>query len=134
MCATTLVHRCTLVLGLLVSAGWSQGCVKACDLSLKSGLHVTVVGGGGTEDSSGGQGGTGGLQVECLATVSTDPVSSDFSCWTEGEDCVCDGFTELAKTVSVTVELDGKTETQSVTIEEDECHVITEKLCFFGDC
>lgn len=104
------------------------GCASPpCDAAVRSGLSILVVDGGG---ESQGQGGLVG-STECAAVV-TISTRDSIGCYTDGDDCRCiTGY--LAGPMVVTVELDGKREAKRVTLEEDECHVIMQELCF-GDC
>ena len=104
----------------------------ACDTALSAGIRVTVVGGGG---ASPGVGAAGAPSAEtCTATVEIEPSTSDFECYSYEGDCICAGLQETTGSYTVTATLGDEVETAEVKIEEDECGVITEELCFFGAC
>lgn len=122
----------SLTFGLLFIVVACKG--EGCDTALRDGVRVTVKGGGLGDEGLGGAGGTTPSIEACLADVRIEPPTSDFDCYSDGDDCVCAGLQETAGDFTLTAVLDGVEATEEVTIAEGDCHVVTEDVCFFGPC
>ena len=82
-------------------------------------------------------GGSGNVGDECAATVVA--VDGDYietlMCGRATDlpgDCICQGAGERAGTYEITATLGDQTQTRTVEVTADVCHVIPEDVTFFG--
>lgn len=104
----------------------AQGCGNgACSLKDEASLEITVVGGEGPSGT-----------CEATVIVTTGGVSETVPCSVDRGDCNCTHGTERTGTFEIEATLDETQAVQTVVVEldESECHVVTQEVCFFGDC
>lgn len=115
----------------------------ACNDVASPSVKVVVLGAGNTQLDAiaapeGGAGGRSGTQ-ECLAVVTaksrytTETLDCFINNQGNGNDCVCDGLFDQYGSVSVTVQLGERVQTQTAEVgrTEDGCYPQKETLTFF---
>lgn len=108
-----------MVLGLAV-LGLTSGCGGTnCTDEYVYGIRATLVDGASQLGVCQGQ-----------VTIQDGAYTEQLQCGTVGANCDCYGAGERAGTYTVTATR-GSIETQTVTVESDECHVKTQTLTFF---
>jgi len=135
--ARTLALFCATLPVIWATSACSQS--RVCTDNIVYGVAVTVNGGDPSTSPGSGAGGLGGTSgthtSECATKVTVEDGSykEELECFAHDGDCSCYGATERRGTYIVSATLDGKTQTEQVKVEGDECHVDQQSVTFVFD-
>src|SRR5688572_26137054 len=113
-----------LVLPAFLLAILAVGCTsQLCTTDARTGLHVVIEGAEAADSVS----------AEAVAIDETEEHSEELQCVRTNGRHECSGLVERPGSYLVTVTLNGTVEAQSITLEDDGCHVVPQTVTVFTD-
>lgn len=113
-----------IALPALLLAVLALGCTtQVCTDDARTGLRV-VIEGAEADDS---------VSAEAVAIGETEEHSEELDCVRSNGRHECSGLVERPGTFLVTVTLNGTIEAQTVTLQDDGCHVVPQTVPFFTE-